>query len=63
MQDKYIYDGPIMSFGKCVAYKWNGETSASSKQKALSNLTFQAKKQLNLLPGVKITLPGEIKMV
>lgn len=63
MQDKYIYDGPIKSFDRCVVDRWRGETSASSKQKARSNLTYQAKKQLNLLPGVRITLPGEIKLV
>lgn len=62
MLDRYIYDGPIMSFDKCMVDKWKGETSAPSKQKARSNLTYQAKKQLKLLPGVRITLPGEIKM-
>lgn len=63
MQDKYIYDGPIMSFDRCVVDRWRGETSASSELKARSNLTYQAKKQLNLLPGTKVTLPGKIKMV
>lgn len=63
MQDKYIYDGPIMSFSRCVVDRWKGETSAPTESKARSNLTYQAKKQLNLLPGTKVTLPGKIKMV
>lgn len=63
MQDKYIYDGPVMSFDRCVVDRWRGETSASSESKARSNLTYQAKKQLNLLPGTKVILPGKIKMV
>lgn len=63
MPNKYIYDGPIMSFGRCVVDRWKGETSALSESKARSNLTYQAKRQLNLLPGTKIALPGKIKMV
>lgn len=61
--DKYTYDGPIMSFGKMVTDRWKGETMAPSLKKARSNLIYQAKKQLNLLAGTKVTLPGKIKMV
>lgn len=61
--DKYAYEGPVMSFDKCMIDRWKGETMAPTKSKARSNLIYQAKRQLNLIPGVKVTLPGEIKMV
>ena len=61
--DKYIYEGPVMSFNKCIVDYWKGETIAPTKSKARSNLPYQAKKLLNLIPGTSVTLPGEIKMV
>ena len=45
---KYVYDGPVMFF---------------DKQKARSNLAYQAKTKLKLIAGTKVTLPGKIKMV
>lgn len=61
--NKYIYEGPIMAFDKCVCSNWRGETWAVSDSKARSNLEFQAKKLCNLIPGTRVTLPGKIKMV
>lgn len=63
LYQKYKYDGPVMVFGKCVTDRWTGETMAKSKKQAKSNLTYQVKKQMNLVAGTKITLPGEIKSV
>nr|WP_296955054.1 hypothetical protein [uncultured Mediterraneibacter sp.] len=60
---KYAYDGPVLAFDKIVSERWRGETMAPTKKKAKSNLTYQFKKQNNRLPGTRITLPGEIKMV
>ena len=60
---KYVYDGPVMFFNKLVADHWKGETMASSESKARSNLSYQAKKQLNLIAGTDVKLPGKIKMV
>lgn len=60
---KYVYDGPVMSFNKLVADHWKGETMAPSENKARSNLSYQAKKQLNLIAGTDVKLPGKIKMV
>lgn len=60
---KYTYDGPIIFFGKCVADHWKGETMAPTESKARSNLAYQAKKQMNLIAGVKVTLPGKIKII
>ena len=54
----YSYCGPVVHFGKCV-----GETVARSERKARSNLTYQVKKQMNLIAGTNISLPGSIKMV
>lgn len=61
--NKYFYDGPIMEFNICIADHWKGETIANSKKKAISNLTYQFKKQTNRANYTKITLPGEIKII
>ena len=59
---KYSYDGPVMFFDKLVADHWKAETMAPSERKAKSNLSYQAKKQLNLVAGTNVSLPGKIKM-
>ena len=61
--NKYFYDGPVMQFDICIADHWKGETMANSKKKAISNLTYQFKKQTNRANYTKITLPGEIKII
>ena len=60
---RYIYDGPVMAFDRCVTDHWKGETMAPSEQKARSNLTYQFKKQNNRIAGTRVTLPGKIKMI
>ena len=60
---KYAYDGPVLVFDTLVADRWKGETMAPNARKARSNLSYQFKKQSNRMPGVKVTLPGEVKMV
>lgn len=60
---KYQYDGPVLEFDRLVADHWKGETMASSKKKARSNLAYQYKKKNNRIASVKVKLPGEIKMV
>ena len=60
---KYVYDGPVMFFNKLVADHWKGETMAPSESKARSNFSYQAKKQLNLIAGTDVKLPGKIKIV
>ena len=55
--NKYFYDGPVMQFDICIADHWKGETMANSKKKAISNLTYQFKKQTNRANYTKITLP------
>ena len=60
---KYTYEGPVVVFGTCVASNWKGETMDPSEKKAKSNLAYQAKKQMNVIAGSKVTLPGKVKMV
>lgn len=60
---KFMYDGPVVAFGTCIANRWKGETMAPNEKKARSNLAYQFKKQNNKVAGTKITLPGKIKMV
>ena len=60
---KYSYDGPVLFFDKLVADHWKGETVAPSEKKARCNLSYQAKQQMKLIAGTKVTLPGKIKMV
>lgn len=60
---KYIYDGPVSCFGRCVANRWRGETMAPTENKARSNLAYQAKKQLKLVAYANVTLPGKIKII
>lgn len=58
--DKYVYEGPVMEFDRCVVNKWRGETFAVSEAKAKSNLAYQYKKQNHKIASTKITLPGKI---
>lgn len=61
--NKYVYNGPVMAFGTCVADRWKGETIAPSEQKARNNLAYQFKKTNNRIAGTKIILPGKIELV
>lgn len=56
----YTYSGPVVVFNTCVVSNWYGKTYAVSPGKAKSNLTYQCKKQLNLVAGSKVTLLGDI---
>lgn len=47
-KETYIYEGPIMRFGKIVAWKWEDTTQAVSPEKALNNLRFKAGVYLGL---------------
>lgn len=62
--DKYVYDGPVCGVsGICICNHWRGETFAVSESKAKCNLTYQYKKQSNLVANAKITFPGKIAKV
>ena len=59
----YIYEGPVLEFGRLVEERWYGETMAKTEKKARSNLAYQWKKRNNRLAASVITLPGKIQMV
>lgn len=61
--NRYIYEGPVMSFGKCIADKWVGETVALSEKKARSNLAFQFKKDAGKVPTFHIELPAKLIVI
>lgn len=61
--NKYIYNGPVMEFEKCIANHWEASTYAVSEKKARSNLIFRFKQETNKMPYAKIVLPGKITMV
>ena len=52
----YTYEGPVVAFGKVVSNKWKGETIATSRTKALSNLAYQFKKDAKLVATTRINL-------
>jgi hypothetical protein len=57
---RYLYDGPVFEFDKCIAQKWTAATYAVSEKKARSNMTHQFKKETGRAIYSKITLTGEI---
>lgn len=59
---KYLYDGPVMVFGKFVG-NWRGETIAPSEGKARSNLAFQFKKQNNRSANTEVEFPNKLKII
>ena len=63
MDHRYFYEGPVLEFDKVIAKCWRGETIASSKRKARSNLAYQFKKKTNRIPSTRITLPGKVVTV
>ena len=61
--NQYTYDGPVIAFDRCIAHRWRASTYAISESKARSNLTYQFKKQNDIVASYKISLPGKITMV
>lgn len=57
----YTYKGPVMVYNTCITNNWTGSTWAVSEKKALSNLTYQFKKETGRNPNTKITLVGKLK--
>ena len=56
----YSYDGPVMSFGRCVTRRWKSHTYANTDKKAKSNLAYQYKKQFGLASNANISLPEDV---
>ena len=57
---RYVYEGPVMAFGRCIDNCWRDETMAVSPSKARSNMAFHYKKQTGQTARTKIELPGKI---
>ena len=57
----YIYDGPVLEFGKVIADRWVAKTYAPGEGRARCNLAYQFKKQHNRVASAKITLPGKLE--
>lgn len=55
----YNYNGPVWIFGNLVTANFRASTRAVSKQKALSNLTYQFKVQNGYMPNAKVTLDAK----
>lgn len=58
MKQAYYYEGPVMSFGKCILTKWEGYTYAASEKQAKNNLAYRYKVIAGLAPTANISLPG-----
>lgn len=63
MKRPYHYNGPVISFDRCIQTSWEGYTMAESEKKAKSNLIYNYKRINGLMPNAKITLPGHIQVV
>lgn len=61
--NRYVYEGAVMEFERCINSKWTAETSAPTEAKARSNLMYRYKKETGRTPQSKITLPGKIRLV
>lgn len=61
--NRYSYDGPVMSFDRCLVGRWRVETTAPTERKARSNLCGRWKRENSLPMGVKVALPGRITLL
>lgn len=61
--NRYVYEGPVEEFGRCITHHWAAATYAPSENKARSNFAHQYKQQFNLVSNARITLPGKITMI
>ena len=53
--NSYIYDGPVKQFGKVIGV-FQGETQAMTRERALSNFAYRAKKARGLSSEARIEL-------
>lgn len=59
----YGYRGAVMIFNHVVCNDWYGQTSAVSEKQAKSNLAYQYKQENQLMPTVKVSLPGKVYII
>lgn len=58
-KSKFEYKGPVTSFDRVITESWIGVTWAPSEAKALANLSYQYKKEHNLIVGTRIDLSAD----
>lgn len=64
MDKVYTYCGRVFDgFGNCINTLWRGETIASSKKQAISQLKFRYRQECNLPKHAKLQLSGTVKEV
>ena len=59
---QYIYDGPVMSFGRYIAW-FKGITMAESERKAKSNLMYQFRRKNGLGNTYKLEFTDNVQEV
>lgn len=62
MKQAYFYEGPVMSFDRCIHTNWEGYTYAESEKKAKNNLAYRYKMTHGLAPNAEVKLPGKIQL-
>ena len=63
MMKKYTFSGAVRdSFSRILCRAWQGATYAQSKEKAMSNLTYQFKKSAGLAAYSRVVLEGSLSV-
>lgn len=60
MENTYIYNGPVLLYGKMINYSWRAEISASNEREAIKKLVDLFKRDHWYADRVVIDLPGEL---
>ena len=65
MNERYyfVYEGPVLSFGKIIQNKWIYQTKAETISKALNNLAWNYKRINQLKDNFKIELDQKYLIV
>jgi hypothetical protein len=63
MMKKYIFSGAVKdTYSRIPCQIWRGATYAQSKEKALSNLSYQFKKGAGLAAYSRVVLEGSLSV-
>ena len=60
---QYSYDGPVMEFDRCIAYRYKASTYAPSEAKARANLAYRFKQETGRIARSQIKLPGKLVII
>ena len=56
----FKYNGPVLNQFGLMSNRWQGETVALSREKAISNLKYQFRQKYKLANHVVLNLPNEL---